>query len=85
LISTKIQDELLKFTVSWRGVTQAKIEDLESKLQKDYNRFVYLYAPTDDVILGGQQLRYCKITDVRHEKIFVGWFALSMTFEELER
>lgn len=85
LISTKIQDELLKFTVSWRGVTQAKIEDLEDKLKKDYNRFVYLYAPTDDVILGGQKLRYCKITDVRHEKIFAGWFVLSMTFEELER
>lgn len=85
LHDTRVQDDLLKFTFSWRGVTQAKIEELETYLQSDYNQFVYLYAPTDDVLLGGEKLRYCKIVEVRHDKIFGNWFALSMAFEELER
>ena len=85
LHDTRAQDDLLKFSFSWRGVTQAKIEELETYLQKDYNQFVYLYAPTDDVLLGGEKLRYCKIVEVRHDKIFGNWFALSMAFEELER
>ena len=83
--ASRIQDDLFKFLFSWRGVTQAKIEELETYLQKDYNQFCYLYAPTDDAFLGGQKLRYCKIKDVSHQKIFGNWFALSMAFEELER
>lgn len=80
---TRVDDERYRFRLTWKGVTDANIETLETKLQKDYNTFVFLYAETDSAILAGENLRHCKITDYRYRKVFDDWNILVMEFEEL--
>lgn len=81
--ATRVADERLAFNIEWVGVSDAKIEALETKLQEPLNRYVFLYASSNTEVLGGESIRHVEIKDVRYRNVFDDWNVLRMQFEEL--
>lgn len=84
-IAERIDEPIYRYTFTWEGVTDAKINSFQSLIGSiNHREFgVFLYCPTETQLLDGQNFIHTRITSFESKKGWNGWNDIRISFDEM--